>query len=221
VVTQVLTVSFRYPQSQRSTHGVDTPGYQSTMKLFHLALSFCFATAATSSPLSIADEAKDTTSRPPGFRNATPDEIFGVFGFHSFSDFLASQVSKRSDEPTTLFKRATKSVCGRRPAFYEDAYLAIVKLAELPASTNCGNSQTPPGCSIMASYKTARVGFCGPRTTNIRCSHAAQYLYGIAKTCKFTSTNPAGLPVSRTGGYQELNENPINYVFIDHDPYYG
>lgn len=205
---------------RRLLTGLMTPGYQCTMKFLRLVLSFYLAGTAASSPLSNPGEAENIVSRPPGFRDATPDEIFRVFGFHTFQEFLASAVSERSDAPTTVFRRATQSVCQRTAALYDDAYLAIVRLAELPASTNCGNSQTPPGCSIMASYKTARVGFCGPRTTNIKCSLAAKYLYGIATTCRYSIVSPIGGTILRTGGYQSLNENPINYVFVERDPEY-
>jgi hypothetical protein len=178
------------------------------MKFFTTTIVLYLATLALSSPFS-KPIATETEQLPEDFRAATPDEVASVFG-STFEEFLAAQVSPRSDLLSFLFRRSTQSVCQNNSVLHADAYAAIVNLANLPAGTRCGNSQNAPKCSIMKIYKSARLGICGPKATSVLCSTTAKYLQGIANTCSYTSGNSV-----RTGGYQALNENTLNYVFID------
>jgi hypothetical protein len=182
------------------------------MKLFALPALLCLIQLTISSPLPPKIETEKALLEDT--RPATPEEVFRIFGYATFDEFLVSQVAKHADHLTTIFERSTQSVC-QKPYFVliEDVQAAIGRLASNPAGTRCRNTQLPPGCTILKAYGSARIGICGPTTTSLLCSTVSKYLEGIMNTCKYKM--PLGGTQFYTGGYQGLNENTLNYVFID------
>jgi hypothetical protein len=187
------------------------------MKFFTVTASLLLATLSISSPVPDPSGKKELGPVLNDIRAATPKELMSTFGYATFEEFLASQVSERANIPSTIFKRSTKSVCQQKGVLWDDAYAVISRLASLPSGTQCGNSNLPPGCTVMQVYKTARVGFCGPTTTKISCNTASKYLQGIMNTCKYPIYRQGGVETG-TGGYQGLNENTLNYVYLDRAP---
>jgi hypothetical protein len=186
------------------------------MKRFALLVALSLAALTVASPLPEGPvpiaEGDDAVFR--GIRAATEEEVLQVFGYRTFDAFLASEVSKDSKAPSSIFRRSTVSIC-QTGHLFEDAQTAIYRLASAPSNLRCGNTETPPGCTIMQRYNGAVLGFCGPTTTSILCSKIALYLFGIANTCRYNIVTPLGQAETHTGGYQGLNENILNYVFVN------
>lgn len=151
-----------------------------------------------------------------GIRAATPEEVVQIFG-RSFEDFLATEKSKRAGLPSSIFKRATIPICQTtiNSPYDGDINNAINYLANLPSGTRCGNNQTPPKCVIMKQSGSAKLGFCGPTSTSIPCSTVVNYLRGIRNTCLDGYQVFGGSLIYVAAGYQGLNENLANYVYIN------